>query len=164
MALDNKIHTLYWIIILAGIITILALLLEKPHETFIEVFIPLEDPIERFAPHSMINDSDIFVYDDYVVVKGNFTHYSGFQGTKSMVPTFDKGHDAIYVSPQNESDIYIGDIILYENEYRRVHRVIDIDSDDQGWYAITMGDSTDIEDPNKVRFEHIEAVMVIIIY
>jgi uncharacterized protein (UPF0248 family) len=45
-----------------------------------------------------------------------------------------------------------------------IHRVVKIGQDSEGWYAILKGDNLSQEDPEKVRFDQVQRVVVAIIY
>jgi len=42
--------------------------------------------------------------------------------------------------------------------------VMQVDYDNLGWYAIVKGDNNPRPDPNKVRFNQIKRILVMIIY
>ena len=45
-----------------------------------------------------------------------------------------------------------------------VHRVVRTGYDRNGWYAIAKGDNIEQPDPDKIRFDQINGVLVAIIY
>jgi hypothetical protein len=87
-----------------------------------------------------------------------------------MDAVLDETANSIEIIPKNISDIHIGDIICYEilieeqNHSTIAHRVIDIDYDEQGWYATTKGDNAPYPDLEKVRFEQVQSIVIAIIY
>ena len=69
------------------------------------------------------------------------------------------------VIPENQEELQEGDIISFETDYGTIiHRIIKIDYDKEGWYAITKGDNSPVNDSEKVRFTQIKRVVVAIIY
>ena len=83
-----------------------------------------------------------------------------------MAPVFDAGSNVIQIIPQSSDDIKVGDIVSYawDNGSTIIHRVIEIGSDDKGWFAVLKGDNNPAPDPEKVRFEQIRRVAVAIVY
>jgi signal peptidase I len=74
---------------------------------------------------------------------------------------------ALEVRPKSPSELTVGDIIGYESKAFNmtvVHRIINISTDEQGWYAITKGDTNPSPDPERVRFERITGVLIGLIY
>lgn len=123
------------------------------------------DGLERASPADRIRESQIFVYEDEVIIKLDNAVWSTFTDTNSMDPTIDLGSNAIQIVPTSPSEIQVGDIISFESSIGPViHRVIEIGYDKDGWYAITQGDNHNGPDPHKVRWEDVKRVVVAIIY
>ena len=121
---------------------------------------------DRPSPFPRIGRESIHFYPDRIVIDLADAEWATFADSNSMDPLFDEGHYAIEVTPKNESDIHIGDIISYvpdNNSGAIVHRVIAIDNDGD-WYAIVRGDNNPLPDPGKVRFSEVKRVMAAIIY
>ena len=119
------------------------------------------------SPADHISESQIQVFDDRVVIKIDNPQWARFTDTNSMDPVLDKEANAIEIIPQSTADIYVGDIISYENIISAgtiIHRVVEIGQDDKGWFAITKGDNNPSPDPMKVRFEDVRRLVVAIVY
>jgi len=126
-----------------------------------------EEPIERFSPANHITQDQILVYPEEVNLLVENTTWSKFADTNSMDPVFDIGHNSIQFFPEKEEDIKVGDIVAYNSKFAEgliIHRVVEIDYDTQGWYAILKGDNNARRDPGRVRFNQTDSVLVTIIY
>jgi len=122
---------------------------------------------DLISPSDHIKEDQIHVYEDYIVIDIKNASWSSFADTKSMDPVIDSGANGIEIKPKTTDDIKVGDIISYKAKFTDglvVHRVIKTGFDEYGWYAIVKGDNNNIEDPEKVRFEQINGVLVAIIY
>ena len=87
--------------------------------------------------------------------------------TNSMDPVLDIGANALSVPLKSEGQLHEGDVAFYHSEIAKqtiVHRVVEINSDDQGWYSKFKGDNLEHIDPENVRFKQIEGVLIGIIY
>lgn len=85
--------------------------------------------------------------------------------TGSMEPILGTNTTVLEIIPGNPSDIFPGDIIIYELDgHRIIHRVISVGWDIQGWYAVTKGDNNSAPDPSPVRFPQVKGLVVAIIY
>ena len=121
----------------------------------------------KASPSDWIKESQIKVYDDKVVIEIPNAQWARFTDTKSMDPVIDSTANAIEIVPKNESEINVGDIISFTTKYTDgtiIHRVIEKGVDEQGTYFITKGDNNANPDPEKIRFSHVERVLVAIIY
>ena len=122
---------------------------------------------DRPSPSDWIKNSQIYVFNDEVVLKIKNAKWAVFTDTKSMDPVIDSTSKAIQVIPESENDIHVGDIAAYSSKYENetiTHRVAEIGRDSKGWYAIFKGDNNKYPDPEKVRFEQITRVVVAIVY
>lgn len=94
-------------------------------------------------------------------------------GTGSMLPNFNHEHNNILVVGTSKADqakivdhLQVGDIAVYRimsnigddpkdfskaHKFYAIHRIIKIDTDDQGRYFIFKGDNNSVKDPYKVR-------------
>lgn len=125
----------------------------------------MANPNDKPSPMDRIPEKDIFVYNDRVVIKLRNPEWSRFLPTKSMVPVFDTGANAIEIVPRKAEDLQVGDIISYESEYGLIiHRITEIGTDEEGWYAQVQGDNNPDPDPFKIRFDQVRRVVVGIIY
>jgi hypothetical protein len=78
-----------------------------------------------------------------------------FQDTNSMDPVLDSESIAIEQTITDPSEVQIGDIVSYEVPFQPgtfiVHRVVDIQTDEDGLYFVMKGDNLKTTDPFKVR-------------
>ena len=136
----------------------------KGAESFVGSLVGENAP-ERDSPLDRISESQIHVYQDRVVLDIQNAQWSTFTDTNSMDPVLDAGANAIQVVPQSADEISVGDIISYEyGDGIIIHRVVEIGSDELGWYAIAKGDNNLYRDPGKVRFYQVKRVVVAIVF
>ena len=122
---------------------------------------------ERPSPSDIIKEQDIHVYNNKVIIDVDDPQWAKFTDTNSMDPVFDKGANAIQIVPTKAEQIQVGDIISFEAGFESgtiIHRVIEIEEDEDGWYARTKGDNNPVRDPGKVRFKQVKKMLVAIIY
>jgi tetrahydromethanopterin S-methyltransferase subunit A len=124
-----------------------------------------ENSKDLMSPSDRIKQSQIHVYDKRVVIDID-AQWAKIANTKSMDPILDEGTFVLQIIPENENDINLGDIITYISPegLRIIHRVIDINFDDEGKYFILKGDNNKEPDPYKVRFDMIDRILVGILY
>lgn len=125
--------------------------------------------IDGISPGDHIKENNVEVYGDKVVLnlpdKTKKYSWSRYASTGSMKPTLKEGHNGIEILDPDKEDIKVGDIISYRNGKEIiVHRVIDMDYDEKGWYAVTKGDANKEADPFLVREDQVEALTVAVIY
>jgi len=89
-----------------------------------------------------------------------------FKGTGSMRPCLGKFTNGIQIVPDSIDEIDEGDIIAYENDEGTliVHRVIDIDYDEDGWFIRAKGDNNSIKDEKIIRFEDIKYKIIALVF
>ncbi|OGY48316.1 MAG: signal peptidase I [Candidatus Buchananbacteria bacterium RIFCSPHIGHO2_02_FULL_39_17] len=120
------------------------------------------------TPSDRITQDQIKVYSNQIVLNVKDASWATFTPTGSMKPLFDEKSNALEIKPTSPSDIKLGDIIAYQSAQDAtdiiIHRVINIAQDNQGIYYIVKGDNNQTADPQKVRFEQIQGVVVAIIY
>lgn len=122
---------------------------------------------ERASPCSRIGEEQIWVSDEGVIIDLKGAEWATFTDTNSMDPVIDRGANAIEIVPDSEEDICVGDIASYvpnDGKGTIIHRIVETGYDSDGWYAIFKGDNLAYRDPEKVRFEQIQRVVVAIIY
>ena len=122
---------------------------------------------ERMSPSDIIHPNQIIVLKDRIIINQPGVTWASYANTNSMDPILDENANGLEIVPESEEQIHIGDIIAYEpnwNEGLVIHRVIEIGSDEQGWYAILKGDNNPMQDPGKVRFEQVKYLLIGIIY
>jgi len=121
--------------------------------------------IEKASPQDWIAEEDIKVYSSGVFVELEDARLAKFADTNSMDPLFDQGANAIEIIPKTSDEIKVGDIVAYEyDDMLVVHRVVEINEDEQGIYFIMKGDNNSTNDPDKIRFDQIKRVVVAVIY
>lgn len=124
-------------------------------------------PQNLLSPADHVSEDQINVYDDRIIIDISNAIWSKFAPTRSMDPFLDSGANGIEIRPKSISDINPGDVISYHSEIANsliIHRVVKIDFDEQGWYAVAKGDNNSENDPEKIRFDMINGVLVGIIY
>lgn len=121
---------------------------------------------EQASPHDWIKQNQIHVSEDNISIDIKNPQWAIFTNTNSMDPVIDETSHAIEIIPEIKEDIHVGDIVSYTSpkfDGVIIHRVIELGNDGD-WYALTKGDNNTVVDPEKVRFEQIERVLVAIIY
>lgn len=116
------------------------------------------------APHDFVDEGQIQIYPDKVVINIEGASMSRYAPTGSMKPILDYGSNGIRIKPSSPDDIDIGDIITYERDgILIVHRVVDKDMDQEGYFFITKGDNNSIND-GVVRFDEVRYLTIGVIY
>lgn len=159
------------IILILAIFVLLALLLYffpdyKPQSPFSLVDVnDVNNVNDMPSPHDRIKPAQIKVYDDKIVLEIKKSFLVSFAPTKSMDPVLDVEANAIEIKPESPEDIFVGDIIAYQNgDEVIVHRVIEVGYDENGWFAITKGDNNPVNDKTKVRFENVRGIVIALVY
>lgn len=125
------------------------------------------NPLERDSPSDWISENQIKVTKENVVVDLQNAVWATFTDTHSMEPVLSANANALEIVPTSTEQIHVGDIVSYESKLvdgTIIHRIIEIGSDSQGWYAVFKGDNLAKPDPEKVRWEQIRRIVVAIIY
>jgi len=135
---------------------------------------PLEKPINaaiskiytpKLTPPDRIKEEQIHIYEDKIVIEVKNPKWARFAATQSMVPFLDEGSNALQIQPEKPEDIQLGDIISYQyGDSVIIHRVIEINEDEQGRYYIVKGDNNPEPDPVRVRFSQVRRILIGIIY
>ncbi len=116
-------------------------------------------------PEVRISLDNLFFSEDRVVIMVDDLIPGIIAPSNSMSPLLGADHIVLEKVPESEKEIFVGDIIIFEEDNNRIiHRVIEIGEDEQGWYAITRGDNNIAPDRNKVRFQQVKGITVGIIY
>jgi len=122
---------------------------------------------DKPSPSNWIREDQITVYPDRIVIMIPNATLSRYAATKSMDPVFDVYANGIEIKPTSQEQIHVGDIIAFQPNINSielvVHRVINIGTDEQGWYCITKGDNSAQTD-GKIRFGQIHYITIMIIY
>ena len=126
----------------------------------------LGGPVERDSPSDWIAESQIEMRADGVFVRFSDPQWAILADTNSMDPVFDDGSHLIQKIVTNKEEVHVGDIVSYQAPlgFTIVHRVVEIGTDEEGWYAILKGDNNPTPDPWKVRFDMVRRVTVMVIY
>lgn len=152
---------------------IIAMIVAKSFGTMNSLEAPLEFnssnaslKISSFSD-SRLQKEDIRIYEDKIIVEVDNPVIARFTDTDSMKPTFDSEANAIEIVPESPEEIHVGDIASYYSNIANtviIHRVVETGYDDQGWYAYFEGDALNERDPEKVRFNQIQRVVVMMIF
>ncbi len=124
-------------------------------------------PREHLSPYDHIKEDQINVFSDRVeiLLPGKQLSWARFADSNSMDPVLDMNANSIEIVPQQPEDIHVGDIVAFRyGEDLIVHRVVEINYDQEGWYALTAGDNTGMVDVGKRRFSDIAYVTIGILY
>ena len=119
------------------------------------------------SPYNRINEDQVEIYNNKVIINIKNPEYARFTNTNSMDPLLDETANAIEIIPKSEEDIHPGDVVSYKSKVVNsviIHRIIKISKDEKGTYYTLKGDNNNMPDPEKVRFNQIERVVVAIIY
>lgn len=122
---------------------------------------------EKAYPSDWVQADKIKVYDEGVVLDIQGAEWARFTDTHSMEPTLGERSNAIQLIPKDPAQIKEGDIISYKSKIAQgsiIHRVNYTAEDELGWYAVTKGDNNSSVDPERVRFEQVERIVVAIVY
>lgn len=123
--------------------------------------------VEKDSPFDHVKDSQVRVLKYKVEIDLKNVEWWTIEDTNSMDPLIDIGTTALSVKPQSEKELQVGDVAFYHSLIAKksiVHRIIIIDRDAQGWYSTFKGDNLKKPDPEDVRFQQIEGVLIGIIY
>jgi hypothetical protein len=121
---------------------------------------------ERKSPSNRVEAEDLVLYRNQVRIYMDDLHIAQFNDTNSMDPFIDEDAHAIQKDVTSKDDVFIGDIVAYEDSdgFLVLHRIVDISEDSEGWYAIFKGDNNAFVDYDKVRFEQLKYIVVGIFY
>jgi hypothetical protein len=126
-----------------------------------------QDVTEKPSPKDRIKEDQIRVGNENIIITLKGAEWASFTDTNSMDPIIDSEAHAIEIIPENEEEIQVGDIAVYESEYAEgsiIHRIVQKGKDEKGTYFIMKGDNNPTNDPGKIRFSQIKRVVVAIIY
>lgn len=125
----------------------------------------LHPAINISAPQKRVDLKDLAITKDAAIISVKELTPGIIAPTGSMYPLLQGDTIVLEKTPENHNELIPGDIIIFESKDTRIiHRIIEIGWDEEGWFAITKGDSNPFEDPFKVRFEDVRGVVVGIIY
>ncbi|HVY01315.1 MAG TPA: S24/S26 family peptidase [Candidatus Nanoarchaeia archaeon] len=116
------------------------------------------------SPQDYFNESSFLLYKDKLTIKVKNASITNYNDTNSMVPFITNYSNGIIVVPQSEKDISVGDIVSFsKGNLIVVHRIVDIEEDENGTYYITQGDNSNSKDTT-MRFSDIKYKLVGILY
>jgi len=118
------------------------------------------------SPNDWIGDDEIAVRNKNILLSIPNATLVAYANTNSMDPVLDESAQGIEIRPA-QGELRAGDIISYHSKRANVivvHRIISIGEDELGAYYTTKGDNNKDQDPERVRFEDIEGVVVALIY
>ena len=119
---------------------------------------------EYASPADRINLDNIHTLDSGFSVEISGATLYAIADTNSMEPAIDKEATVVAVKPATPDELIVGDIVIYrQGRALIIHRIIEIGTDSQGWYAIPKGDNNDIAD-SPISFDQVEAVVIGILY
>lgn len=139
---------------------------------------PLNGAVERSSPADTITEDQIRVYrngvqlsltdpdenDWLITLDLQNPSWSTFTDTNSMDPVIDKGANTIRIKVPCE-ELQAGDIVSYQTAQGIIiHRIVHIDTDEEGLYFVLKGDNNPASDPGKVRCGQILGKVVAILY
>lgn len=118
------------------------------------------------SPSDWIGDDEIAVRNRNVLLSIPNATLVAYADTNSMDPVLDESAHGIEIRPV-QGELRAGDIISYHSKLANVivvHRIMFIGEDEGGTYYTTKGDNNKGQDPERIRFEDIEGVVVALIY
>jgi signal peptidase I len=124
-------------------------------------------PAAILVPQSRVSSNDIVLNTSAAQIQIENAKWVTVAGTRSMEPVLMEGAQVLERVPHTPSELYVGDIITFQSYDKNlpiIHRVVDIGSDQYGWYAQTKGDNSKNIDSELVRFSQVTGVVVAIIY
>lgn len=121
--------------------------------------------LEVIGPKHRITEEQVKVNSNNAVIEVKDLVLARFTKSGSMLPTITSDSLALEIVPKSSKELQVGDVISYfYNNKIIIHRILEIGFDEDGWYAITKGDNVNTIDPEKVRFNMIQRVLVGILY
>jgi len=111
-------------------------------------------------PFDYISGNEIHLFSDKLVIDKPGLSYASVKDTKSMEPLLSSNSHVIEAKPE-QNTLQKGDIISFTKQDKIItHAITEINTDAQGWYAITKGYNNEFNDKWKVRFDEIKGVVV----
>ncbi len=137
---------------------------EQAQET-IAIF---SDAADVPSPADVLTMDKIHVLQNRVEIDQPGVIPAVFADTNSMDPVFDTESTALELMVTSTSQVQVGDIVSYETPLAPgaaiVHRIVEIGTDEQGWFAIMKGDNLPTTDPGKVRASQLRRKVIGILY
>lgn len=118
---------------------------------------------EKISPQDRIKEENLQLLSDKLIINFPGIKLASYTDTNSMDPLIDEQTNGLEIVPQSENDIHVGDVVAYQSNNDLIaHRVIAIDKDEIGWYALVKGDNS--ENIEKIRFYQIMYVLIGVLY
>lgn len=140
----------------------------KTAEIPAQIAVPVTgNAIERLSPSDWIKEDQIKVYKDRIVIEVDDAIWARFADTGSMDPVLDAGTNGLEIKIDDPSKLRIGDIVSYKSTLTEgiiIHRIVFIGEDKDGRYFVMKGDNLPSNDPEKVRDEQLQYVLVGLLY
>ena len=111
----------------------------------------------NFSPYKSGGASGNIPSPRYTSIDLDKVVQSTVQNTNSMEPLLDVGHTILLGTYETSDNVDVGDIIIYTHKTRGniIHSVIEIGTDDVGWYCVAQGLNLNEPDIPEVRWEQI---------
>ncbi len=128
------------------------------------------NPITNMIDARMFKQKyNIFDYASFVfliifitLISGLFPFTMVAIGSDSMSPVIKKGDAVVYQKVTNASMLHEGDVVVYQNEYNKeliVHRLIEINKNNNGYTYLTKGDYNNGPDNIDLSLKDIKGVV-----
>ena len=121
---------------------------------------------ERDSPGDWLEERQIKVMQDKVVIDQENVILSSFADTNSMDPLLDASANGLEIKPKR-GELKVGDVISYRSDLLGgvvIHRIVEVGVDAKGEYYFVQGDNNGVQDPEKVRFDQVEGVLIGVLY
>ncbi len=122
---------------------------------------------EKVGSFDHVSKNEIKLMGNNVIIQldDKKVEWSEFENTNSMDPLLDEGYNGLEFVPRNVEDIHVGDVISFNyGDDIYVHRVVEINEDGLGWFALTKGDNLYNIDKGKRRFKDIKGVIFGVVF
>ncbi|QQG38796.1 MAG: hypothetical protein HYS32_04330 [Candidatus Woesearchaeota archaeon] len=143
-------------------------LMSNLYEDFLLKQVPfsLVSTTEERASPGVIDKSSLKVYGDKLVLEYPSISLAEFADTRSMEPIFGKGNIGLDIVPENEEQVKVGMIAVYEPNWGKglliPHRVVAVSSEDDGSKVFhVQGTSGGRE---RITFDQIKYIQIGVIY
>ena len=104
----------------------------------------------------------IFIVLLVALISGRFSFAIIGVGSESMSPKIDKGDAVLYQKVKKESDMKIGDVLVFRSGSKMIiHRLVDIKRDGDKNYYITKGDANNSNDSLNLSLNNIEGKVIL---
>jgi signal peptidase I len=116
------------------------------------------------SPSDTLMQDSILLFEDKVIIHVENASIESYQDADSMAPFLTNYSHGLRIHPKSESDIHVGDIVSFTQGNRTiVHRVVNIQKENNTIYFVTKGDNAQNEDA-RIVFSDIEWKIIGILY